>query len=64
MSPGSAAIAGAGGTSYVPTAADVGTYLAAQVAGTNASGYALAGARTTAEVQARGPALRAETVPP
>jgi hypothetical protein len=57
---GCTAISGANGATYTSTAADVGKYLTAQVAGTNSQGFGLSGAATTAVVQT---AASAPTVP-
>jgi hypothetical protein len=48
---GCSAISGANGTTYVSTAADIGKYLTAQLAGSNSSGFALAGAASTVATQ-------------
>jgi len=61
---GCSAISGAKATSYVTTAADVGKYVTAQVAGVNSLGYTLAGATSTSPVVATLPTAPVNTVPP
>jgi len=53
---GCTAISGANGTTYVVTSADAGKYLTAQMAGSNSSGAALAGAPSTTPIQSNAPA--------
>jgi FG-GAP-like repeat/FG-GAP repeat len=52
---GCTAISGANGLTYVAVAADAGKYLTVQVAGSNSSGFALAGAISTTAIQAAVP---------
>jgi hypothetical protein len=52
---GCSAIAGANAASYVVTVADLGTYLTAQVAGSNSQGYSLAGAISTVKADGSAP---------
>jgi hypothetical protein len=58
---GCTAISGANATTYVATSADAGKYLTAQLAGSNALGFALAGAANSVAIQA---AIPANTVAP
>jgi hypothetical protein len=53
---GCVAIGGATSTTYVTTTADAGKYLTAQLAGSNASGFALAGAMSGTAIQLAAPA--------
>jgi hypothetical protein len=52
---GCTAISGANATTYVATAADAGKYLTVQIAGSNSSGFALAGAISTTPIQSSKP---------
>src|SRR6185437_6978379 len=52
---GCTAISGANATTYVATAADAGKYLTVQIAGSNSSGFALAGATSTTPIQSAKP---------
>jgi len=61
---GCTGIPGANSTSYLSTTADTGKYLTAQVAGTNSSGFALAGAISTVAVAASAMSAPANTVLP
>jgi hypothetical protein len=53
---GCTAISGANSTTYVAVPADGGKYLTAQIAGSNASGFGLAGAVSTTSIQSPVPA--------
>jgi hypothetical protein len=58
---GCSAIAGANASTYVSVSADAGKYLTVQIAGSNSSGFALAGAVSTTAIQA---AIPVNTVAP
>ena len=61
---GCSAIPGANGASYVATSADAGKYLTAQIAGSNALGFSLAGAVSTTPITVVATPVPQNTVPP